>query len=57
MNKQTTFDSIETGKLFFLAGVGPCRKTGNMTAEDKKKNERVVYPKDAVSPMNHKKKA
>ena len=52
----TTFDTIETGKLFFLPGTGVCRKTSNMTADDKRKQERVVYPKDTVSPMNHGKK-
>jgi len=51
-----TFDTIGVGKLFFLPNCGVCRKTGAMTAEDKRKQERVVYPNDVVSELRHAKK-
>jgi len=56
MKQELTFDKIAQGKLFFLPGTGVCRKTGNMTAEDKRKQERVVYPNDVVSELRHAKK-
>jgi len=56
MKQELTFDQIAAGKLFFLPGTGVCRKTGHMTAEDKRKQERVVYPNDVVSELRHAKK-
>jgi len=54
--KEITFSDIAAGKLFFLPGTGVCRKTGHMTAEDKRKQQRVVYPEDVVSELRHAKK-
>jgi len=55
-NKEVTFDQIEKDKLFILPGTGVCRKTGHVTATDKQKKQRVVYPKDTVALLNHGKK-
>ena len=55
-NKETTFQNITEGKLFILPDIGVCRKTGNVTATDKDKRERVVYPNETVGILNHNKR-
>jgi len=47
-NKKFNIDSIKNNQLFILPGVGVCRKTGSMTATDKNKTVRVIYPTDTV---------
>lgn len=54
-NKETTFDTIEAGKLFILPQVGICRKVNNMTATERGGKVRVVYPNDSVEVFTHKK--
>lgn len=52
-NKSTQFSEVAIGSLFFLPGVGVCRKTHPIQATDKTDRVRVVYPDDSVSLLDH----